>query len=127
MPKLNPWLVHLAKFRKAHPGMPPTQVAKEARKTYKSAPAKRQRGGQNQVPPQILEMKRRLDKIFPPTGTPYSPHAWYETPFVGIKRAATHINNDDFTNKAVGLIPGAGEIVKKVAKQIGGGRRKRKR
>ena len=30
----NPWFTHLAKFRKAHPNLSPTQVMKDAKKTY---------------------------------------------------------------------------------------------
>ena len=33
--KSNPWMVHLAKFRKAHPNIKFTEAAKEAVKTYK--------------------------------------------------------------------------------------------
>ena len=30
----NPWLIHVAKFRKEHPGMKPTEVTKAAKATY---------------------------------------------------------------------------------------------
>ncbi len=33
--KTNKWLVHVAKFRKANPKMPVTDIMKNARKTYK--------------------------------------------------------------------------------------------
>ena len=33
--KRNPWLIHLNEFRKKHPNMKFTQVAKEAKKSYK--------------------------------------------------------------------------------------------
>jgi len=33
--KSNPWMIHLAKFRKANPGMDPKKVMGAARATYK--------------------------------------------------------------------------------------------
>ena len=31
----NPWMIHLAKFRKAHPELKPVELTKAAAKTYK--------------------------------------------------------------------------------------------
>jgi len=33
--KLNPWMIHLAKFRKEHPEFKGISAAKQAKKTYK--------------------------------------------------------------------------------------------
>ena len=60
--KPNPWMVHFAKFRKAHPNIKFTEAAKEAVKTYKKQAGGSALGGD------LSPVDFKADAKFPTSG-----------------------------------------------------------
>lgn len=56
------------------------------------------------------------------TGPPRAPTKWYETPFVGVKNAATEIKHNPTIRKVLDHVPYVGSTVKTVADKIGTGK-----
>ena len=100
------------------------------RKYHKAKkPVRKQKGrGQAEALANIERMKKAMASVgltFDPT-TSRAPTKWYETPFVGIRNAATETKHNPLIQKVLDHVPYVGSAVKTAADKIGRGMKRRR-